>query len=516
MNPFLQKISERPLLGDGAMGTMLYRGGASSEQCLEQLVVSHPGWVTEIHQAYAAAGADVIKSHTFGADRIRLGVHGLADHVREYNFKAVRLVRDVREVAGRAIFIAGDVGPLGKRLQPHGPISEEEAFAAFREQIAVLWEAGADFLLFETFSSLQELEIAVRAARETCDLPVVASMTFAQDGLTLSGQSPATVTEHLRDLGADIVGINCTVGPAQTLETLRLMYQAAPEQHFSAMANAGFPERVAGRFYYPSSPEYFARHVQLFLDNNVRLMGGCCGTTPMHIRAMREALNLALTQGASPAFAAITVLADDSAEPKLGSLVADMSADGEVPPTEILRKLREGRFVISVEVDPPRGFNAQKQIEGARHAKEMGADAVNVADSPMARVRMGAISLCIQIQQQVGIETIVHYTTRDRSLMALQSDLIGARALGIRNILALTGDPPSIGDMKESSAVYDVDSIGLVRIIDKFNQGMDFSNRELGQRGGYTIAVACDPTRPICPKRSTAFTKRSLAVPISR
>jgi methionine synthase I (cobalamin-dependent) len=292
MNPFLQKLNERPLLGDGAMGTMLFAHGASSEQCLEQLVVSRPGWVTEIHQAYAAAGADLLKSHTFGANRVRLGVHGLADRVREFNFKAVRLVRDVREVSGRALFIAGDVGPLGKRLHPQGPINEEEARDAFREQIAVLWEAGADLLLFETFSNLDELEIAVRVARETCDLPVIASMTYAQDGLTLSGQSPMQVTTRLRAAGVDVIGINCTVGPAQTLETLQVMHEAAPELQFSVMANAGFPERVEGRFYYPSSPEYFARHVEPFLALNARLIGGCCGTTPMHVRAMHDALPL--------------------------------------------------------------------------------------------------------------------------------------------------------------------------------------------------------------------------------
>jgi homocysteine S-methyltransferase len=495
MNPFLQKLNERPLLCDGGMGTMLYARGASSEQCLEQLTITRPGWVTEIHQAYASAGADVIKSHTFGANRVRLAAYGLDDHIRELNFKAVKLVRDVREVTGRAIFIAGDVGPLGKRLHPHGPLSQEEVYSAFREQIAVLWEAGADFLLFETFSNLDELEIAVAAARVTCDLPVVASMTYA-DGFTLSGQSPLAVTERLRDLGVDLVGVNCTVGPAQTLETLQAMHQFAASLPFSVMPNAGFPERVEGRFYYPSSPEYFARHVPLFLQQNARLLGGCCGTTPMHVRAMREALNQALSQQNGQTQSAATSITVSEEKPDVrSSLVADLSA-GDDQPTEILRKLRAGKFVISVEVDPPRAFTAQKQIEGARHAKLMGADAVNVADSPMARVRMGALALCIQVQQQVGIETILHYTTRDRSLMALQSDLIGARALGVRNILALTGDPPSLGDTKQSTAVYDVDSIGLVRIIDKFNQGVDLGGRDLGQRGGFTIAVACDPTRP--------------------
>jgi len=493
MNPFLQKLQEQPLLSDGGMGTLLYAKGASSEQCLEQLVATRPGWVTAIHQAYAAAGADVIKSHTFGANRVRLAEYGLADHVREFNFKAVKLVRDVRETAGRALFIAGNVGPLGKRLQPFGPLAASEAAAAFHEQIAVLWEAGADFLLFETFNNLEELEIAVRVAREICDLPIVASMTYAQDGLTLTGLQPQVVTERLLASGVDVVGANCSVGPAQMLESLVAMHKATPNVHFSVMPNAGFPERVEGRFYYPSSPEYFARHVPLFLAQNARLIGGCCGTTPVHIRAMREALNNHLTQqnGNRPLQAELATVKEETAD-----LALQYDLEEEAPPTTLLQKLRDGKFVISVEVDPPRAFVAQKQIEGALHAKAMGADAVNVADSPMARVRMGALSLCIQIQQQAEIETILHFTTRDRSLMGLQADLIGAHALGVRNILALTGDPPSLGDNRQSTPVYDVDSIGLVRIINRFNDGYDANEREMGQRGSFTIAVACDPTRP--------------------
>lgn len=493
MNPFLQKLKEGPLLCDGGMGTLLYTKGASSEQCLEQLVVSRPGWVTAIHQAYASAGADIIKSHTFGANRVRLAEHGLSEHVREFNFKAVRLVRDVREVAGRALFIAGDVGPLGKRLQPLGTITPTEAHEAFREQISVLWEAGADLLLFETFTDLEELKIAVEAARELCDLPIVASMSYAQDGLTGAGLSPQVVTERLLALGVDLVGVNCGVGPVQMLNTLQSMHNAAPEARFSVMPNAGFPERVEGRLYYPSSPEYFAHHVPLFLNQNARLIGGCCGTTPVHIRAMREALDSQLNQTTQNGLKqpATVALNDDLADLTIGY---DLEAEGT--PTQLLQKLRDGKFVISVEVDPPRAFVAEKQIEGALHAKAMGADAVNVADSPMARVRMGALSLCIQIQQQAEIETIVHFTTRDRSLMGLQADLIGAHALGVRNILALTGDPPSLGDTRQSTAVFDVDSIGLVRIISKFNEGFDASGREMGRRGDFTIAVACDPTRP--------------------
>ncbi len=489
-HPFLQRLAETPLLADGAMGTMLYARGASSEQCLEHLVISKPAWVSEIHQAYASAGADIIKTHTFGANRIRLADYGLADKVRDLNFRAVKLVRDVREVSGRAIFIAGDVGPLGKQLQPEGPLTPDEAAAAFREQIAVLWEAGADLLLFETFVHLNELEIAVRVAREVCDLPIVASMTFAEDGLTMTGHAPDEVVARLKAAGADVVGVNCSVGPAAMAQTLEQMHAAAEDAALIVMPNAGFPERVEGRFYYPSSPEYFARQVDGFLGEGARIVGGCCGTTPMHIRAMRAALDEHLAARSSAPALTFTVVEETPSATK-----ADYGVTGEVQPTEILRKLRAGKFVISVEVDPPRSFTAEKQIEGARHALKMGADAVNVADSPMARVRMGALALCVQIQQQVGIETIVHFTTRDRSLMGLQADLIGAHALGVRNILALTGDPPSLGDTKQSTAVYDVDSIGLVRIINRFNDGVDVAGQDMGQKGGFTIAVACDPTR---------------------
>jgi methionine synthase / methylenetetrahydrofolate reductase(NADPH) len=494
MHPFLQKISTQPLLCDGAMGTMLFAKGAGTEQCLEYLTISRPAWITEIHHAFAVAGADVIKTHTFGANRVRLADYDLAAKVRDLNFRAVRLVRDVREVVGRSLFIAGDVGPLGKRLQPYGPLSVEDAHEAFQEQISVLWEAGADLILFETFQEVAELEIAVRAARQICDLPIVASMTYNQDGRTGAGQTPDEVIERLKLAGSDLIGINCSVGPAPTLRVLSTMHQADPQASLSVMPNAGFPERVEGRFSYPAGPEYFARHVVPFLDHGAKLIGGCCGTTPMHIRAMRTALDKHLNATIHNGSPQLEVM--DAELPAIHVTVDTGADEGEREETELLRKLRAGHFVISVEVDPPRGFNAEKQIEGARHAKLMGADAINVADSPMARVRMSALSLCVQIQQQVNIETIVHFTTRDRSLMGLQADLIGARALGVRNILALTGDPPSLGDSQNSTPVYDVDSIGLVRIINRFNEGFDQSGGKMGQPGNFTIAVACDPTRP--------------------
>jgi homocysteine S-methyltransferase len=503
MHPFLQKLNQRPMLMDGAMGTMLYARGASSDQCLEHLVISRPGWVTEIHQAYASAGADILKSHTFGANRVRLAAYGLQNKVRDLNFKAVRLLRDVREVAGRSIFIAGDIGPLGKRLQPAGELSHEEAREAYREQINVLWEAGVDLLLFETFTSLEELEIGVGVAREVCDLPIVASMSFKEDGDTNDGFSPEAVAQRLIAAGVEVLGANCSVGPAPMLETVERFHQSIESSaqnrdhgaRILAMPNAGFPARIEGRFYYPASPEYFGRYAANFLEEGARLIGGCCGTTPMHVREMRTAIDAWLAPSQSPE---ITVVADPHSEilAIAGPSASDYAAEEETPPTSLLQKLRAGKFVISVEVDPPRAFTADKQIEGAIHAKSVGADAVNVADSPMARVRMGALSLCVQIQQRAGIETIVHFTTRDRSLMGLQADLIGAHALGVRNILALTGDPPTLGDTQQSSAVYDVDSIGLTRIISRFNEGFDQAGRDMGRKGAFTIAVACDPTRP--------------------
>ena len=500
MNPFLGKLQRQPLLSDGAMGTMLYARGASSAQCLEQLVETRPEWVTAVHQAYAAAGADIITTHTFGASRFRLAKHGLADKVRDYNFKAVRLVRDVREVSGRSLFIGGDIGPLGRRaasqqLLTDGDADREEIAAVFTEQIEALWEAGADFLLFETYTDLAELEIGVQTARRICDLPILASMTYSEGGVTPSGDRPAEVAARLAECGADVIGVNCSVGPAQILETVAAIAEARPDKPISAMPNAGYPTRVEGRLIYPSSPEYFGDHVAPLLEAGARIVGGCCGTTPMHIRAMREALDQ-IASGRGQTASISSVFAVEELPEYHAGMSAEADVEGGFSPTGLLQKIQAGRFVVSVEVDPPRAFTAAKQIEGARHAKAVGADAVNVADSPMARVRMGAMALCIQIQQQVDIETILHFTTRDRSLMGLQADLIGAHAVGVRNILALTGDPPGLGDNQQSTPVYDVDSIGLVRIISGYNEGYDLAGREMGRQAGFTIAVACDPTRP--------------------
>ncbi len=491
-HPFLERLARGPVLSDGAMGTMLYARGARLDQCLDVLNLEQPDWVREVHLAYIRAGAEVIQTNTFGASATKLAECGMQDRVRELNFRGVKLAREAREISGQPVWLAGDVGPLGKRARRGDELLPDVAEAAFAEQLAALWEAGADLVLLETFSDLPELVLAVRVAKTTTDLPVVAEVTFGNDGVTGDGAWPSEVAHALAAAGADVAGVNCSLGPARLLDFVAEMHAAEPGLKLSAMPNAGLPYRAGERMVYPTAPHYFAERVPQFLAQGAALIGGCCGTTPAHIQAMRAALDQAVgTAHAKEELTPLPMVRVSS--PGAGTGFAD---DEDAPePTGLLQKIRAGQFVVSVEVDPPRGFSAAKMLEGARVALARGADAVNVADSPMARVRMGALALCVLIQQQVGIETILHLTTRDRSLMGLQADLIGAHALGIRNIIALTGDPPSLGDTAESSAVYDVDSIGLAKIISQFNQGLDRSGKPFGGQSAFTIIVASDPTR---------------------
>ena len=509
-HPFLDRLARGPMLGDGAMGTMLHARGAALDQCLEELCLTRPDWVSDIHLGYIKAGAEIIQSNTFGGNRLRLMDYGLADKVREINFRGVKLAREAREISGQAAWIAGSIGPLGKRARLGGRLRAEEAAAAFTEQMGVLWEAGADLLVLETFSDLDELAIAVRVARETTDLPVIAEVTLGNDGVSISGAGPAEVAHILAALGVDVGGVNCSLGPARMLEFIAEMHGAEPALRLSVMPNAGLPYRAGERMVYPSAPHYFAERVPQFLAAGTLLLGGCCGTTPAHIQAMRAALDEAVQRKSPNAEMTLQPI------PMVRvSSPAFPEAEEEAPaPTGLLEKLRAGKFVVSVEVDPPRGFSAAKMLEGARIAQEHGADAVNVADSPMARVRMGALALCVLIQQQVGIETILHFTTRDRALMAIQADLIGAHALGVRNIIALTGDPPSLGDQQDSTAVYDVDSIGLVKIINQFNAGLDpRANRSEGVRRSLSPSPATRRA-PIWSRRLTASIARCPAARI--
>jgi homocysteine S-methyltransferase len=479
--PFLARLRRGPLLGDGAMGTQLHARGVGFERSFDELNLTQPKLVEEIHRAYIAAGAELIETNTFGANRIKLARHGLETRVRDINFAAVKTAREAREISGEPVFIAGAVGPIGQQLEPIGRVTIAQATAAFEEQIAGLLEGGADLLVLETFTNLPELLAAVSAARRTTDLPIVAQMTFAEDGLTLSAEEPSQVVQALERAGVDVIGVNCGVGPQVALQVLEAMRQQT-RLPLSGQPNAGLPARVEGRFFYFATPEYFATFARQAADQGVAYIGGCCGTTPAHIAAMRGALRPLASATAAPRPAT------------QASIAIDLNPTEDQPPTPFAERLADGTFVISVEIDPPRGLNPSKCIAGARLVKEAGADAVNIGDSPMARVRMSALSLAVMIQQHVGIDTLIHFTSRDKNLMALQAELIGAHALGIRNIIALTGDPPRIGDYPSATGVWDVDSIGLIKILHRLNQGYDWLGTSIGRPATFTIACAVNPS----------------------
>jgi methionine synthase / methylenetetrahydrofolate reductase(NADPH) len=463
------------------MGTQLHARGVSFERSFDELNLTEPKIVEEIHRAYISAGAELIETNTFGANRIKLARHGLDNRVRDINFRAVKLAREAREIAGEPIFVAGSVGPIGQQLEPIGRITVAQATAAFEEQIAALLEGGADLLVLETFTNLPEILAAVTAAKKTSDLPIVAQMTFAEDGLTLSAEEPSQVVAELERAGVDVIGVNCGVGPQVALQVLEQMRQQT-RLPVSGQPNAGLPARVEGRFFYFATPEYFATYARQAADLGVAYIGGCCGTTPAHIAAMRAALRPAATK------TRITQPAPSTA------IAIDLNPAEQLPPTSFAQRLNEGAFVLSVEIDPPRGLNPAKCIAGAQLVKEAGADAVNIGDSPMARVRMSALSLAVMIQQQVGIDTLIHFTSRDKNLMALQAELIGAHALGIRNVIALTGDPPRIGDYPSATGVWDVDSIGLIKILQRLNDGYDWLGTSIGKPANFTIACAVNPS----------------------
>ena len=463
------------------MGTQLHARGVSFERSFDELNLTEPRIVEEIHRAYIAAGAELIETNTFGANRFKLARHGLEHKVREINLRAVKLAREAREIAGEPTFLAGSVGPIGQQLAPIGRISLAQAQGAFKEQIEGLLEGGADLLVLETFTNLPELLAAVAAARETTDLPIVAQMTFAEDGLTLSAEEPSQVVQALERAGVDVIGVNCGVGPQVALQVLETM-RPLTKLPLSGQPNAGLPARVEGRFFYFATPEYFGTYARQAADLGVAYIGGCCGTTPAHIAAMRAALRPASHKPAAqhpPAQPAISI---------------DLTPADQLPPTPFAQRLHDGAFAISVEIDPPRGLNPAKCIAGAQLIKDAGADAINIGDSPMARVRMNALSLAVMIQAQVGIDTLIHFTSRDKNLMALQAELIGAHALGIRNIIALTGDPPRIGDYPSATGVWDVDSIGLIKVLKRLNQGYDWLGTSIGKPAAFTIACAVNPT----------------------
>lgn len=479
LTPFLDRIRQsQPLLGDGAMGTLLHQHGTEIGACFDALNLTHPQQVAAVHRAYIEAGADVIETNTFGANRYKLAKHGLETRVGEINWAAAQLARKVIAASFREdVYLAGSVGPLGVRLKPFGRIKAEDARAAFHEQIAGLAQGGVDLIILETFSDRMELLEALAAAQEAAPkLPVVAQMTFGGDDRTLLGDLPAQVARDLVKAGADVIGVNCGGGPEQLSRILGLMRQAVPEAIISAMPNAGYPQSIGGRVMYPATTDYFADYALTFKALGAKLIGGCCGTTPEHIAAMRGALD-------NPALPLPEIHVLDP--------VGDESAMVPERPTELARKLAAGRFVVTVEMHPPRSFVPAKLLAAARLLQEAGADVLDVADSPTARMRMSPWAVCHFLQTQLHIETILHFPTRGRNLLRVQGDLLAAHALGLRNLFVVMGDPTRIGDYPEAMDNYDVAPSSLIGVVKhKMNSGVDQAGNSIGQPTSFTVGCA--------------------------
>ncbi|MCH7761006.1 bifunctional homocysteine S-methyltransferase/methylenetetrahydrofolate reductase [candidate division TA06 bacterium] len=489
IHPFLECLEKGTLLCDGAMGTMLYARGISFEHGFDELNLSNPKLVQEIHRDYIRAGAEMIETNTFGGNRFRLRGHDVEEKVREINLWGAKIARDVRETLGKSIFVAGSVGPIGQPLEPIGRITLKEAKDAFREQMEGLLEGGVDLFILETFSNLEELQLAISACKEIAQLPIIAQMTFGEENRTMDGHSPEGVAKSLKELEVDVVGVNCSVGPQGIFEVIQRMATVLVAQaslpvspYLSALPNAGLPGYVEGRFIYYSTPEYMADYAKRFIEAGARIVGGCCGTTPDHIRAMHKSL-----QTIQPSDKTVQTITIAPPEPDT------VSQKPLEAPGAFAKKLGKV-FQVSVELTPPKGTNPQKLLAGAHRMKERGVDVVNITDGAIGRIRMSAFAICVLIKEQVGMETLLHVTCRDRNLIGLQMDLIGAHAAGIRNLMVITGDPPQVGDYPNATAVYDVDSIGLVRTISRLNQGEDWMENSIGDPTSFCIGVAVNPS----------------------
>ncbi len=510
-HPFLEAIKKSPLLGDGAMGTLLYARGASPEAGFEKLNLSRQDLVQQVHVDYINAGAQVIETNSFCGNRFRLQSYGLEKEVWQLNVWAAKVARNAREIAGMPVFIAGSVGPTGRLLAPIGDTSKADLDAAFREQMEGLLAGGVDLFIIESMGNLIETATAVRAARKLSQLPVVVQFSFTTEGHTVFGAAPQDVARMISELGddkPDVLGINCGAGPGPSLDTLRRLSSALADLNItpdtislSCQPNAGMPGRVGNNFMYISRPDYCATFVEPFIEAGARLIGGCCGTNPEHIKAMRAAMDKYLQgreSGAAPAsFPSSISVSSPSELHDAAETAADAATHKVAASSGIASKLRTGdrdNFFVSVELDPPKGAIPRKLLQAAQQVKQAGADTINVGDSPMAKVRMSSMATCLIIQQQVGIDTIIHFTTRDRNLMGIQADLLGCQSLGVRNVLALTGDPPSIGNYVHATAVYDTDSVGLIKIISELNKGNDIAGNTIGSPTSLSIACALNPT----------------------
>ena len=496
---FNSRLRERPFLFDGAMGTLLHSRGVPMDISFDGINLTQPAVVADIHRAYIEAGSDIIETNSFGANRYKLAEYGLQNQVREINEAAVNIARRVIDSAFREVWLAGSVGPLGVRLSPLGRVTLAEAADAFREQIEALVNGGIDLLVLETISDLYEMETAVAVTRELApELPIVAQMTFTRDDRTLLGHAPNVVAQRLAALDVDAIGVNCSGGPAQVLRLLLIMRQIAPDKLLAAAPNAGWPEQTErGRMLYPATPDYFGQYTQALLQAGAVLVGGCCGTNEAHIAAMRQALD---HPGPSP-----IPLPDIQIVTQAEQQTAVLD-----PPTQLAENLRNGRYVVTVEMSPPKGVATQRLIEGAHMLKEAGANLLNMADSPLARMRMSAWAAAHLVQKTVGLETVLHFPTRGRNLLRIQGDLLAAYAMGIRNLFVTMGDPTKIGDYPEAMDSYDIVPTGLIHLIkQQFNSGVDKAGNSIDQPTNFMVGCAVSLT-PADPEREMKLLRKKI------
>ncbi|HXP16138.1 MAG TPA: bifunctional homocysteine S-methyltransferase/methylenetetrahydrofolate reductase [Terriglobales bacterium] len=477
---FLDRLKRSPVLCDGATGTLLYAKGIFINRCYDELNRSQPDLIRDLHHEYMQAGAEIIETNTFGGNSFRLARHGMESRVSEINLTGARIAKDAAKSFD--VWVAGSVGPLGVRIEPLGKTSFDEARAAFREQITALVEGGVDLLMLETFGYVEELHQAILAARDVNPkIPVVANVTIDEDGNCLDGSTPESFTPRIESWGADVIGCNCSVGPVAMLDVIERV-RVLTSLPLAAQPNAGMPRSVEGRNIYLCSPEYMASYARKFVAAGVRLVGGCCGTTPDHIRVMKSALR------ANEARAKVM-----PAHVKDGAAVAAARVMPLRERSRVGAKIAAREFLTMVEIVPPKGTNIRKEIEGARFLKSVGVDAINIPDSPRASARMSNQALSLLVQQEVGIEAILHYTCRDRNVLSMQSDLLGASALGIHNLICITGDPPKMGNYPDATAVFDVDAIGLVNIVHNLNRGLDIGGNPIGVGTSFVIGVGANP-----------------------
>ena len=479
MQSFRDYLKENLVLFDGAMGTYIYQKGIFIDKCYDALNLTMPELIQEIHEEYKNAGAMVIESNTFGANQFKLAKHNLGNELEEINRVGVRLAR---EVAQNDIYVAGSVGPLGIKIAPWGEISKEEAQDAFYKQIKVLCEEGIDVLILETFQDIEEITLAIQAAKNHCQLPIIAQLTVREDGTTIYGVSVEEMTLTLTSLDVDVIGLNCVVGPKAMLDFIE---RIRPLTHcpISIMPNAGRPQFVDGRTFYMSTPDYFQVYTKRFIEAGARILGGCCGTTPEHIHRMSEAMAQKQTRTTQ----SVHIRPKNIKETPLVEPVPVSEK------SKFAKKIASGVYVSTVEMVSPKGLNIAKQLAGAIKLKENGVDAINIPDGPRASARMNGMALAVMLQEKVGIETILHYTCRDRNLLGMQSDFLGASVLGIKNILAITGDPPMMGDYPEATAVFDIDAIGLTHMLYVLNHGQDIGSKPIGTPTAFFTGVGVDP-----------------------